>query len=121
MTYVQGFVIPVPHANKTAYLEAAKWMGDLFIEYGAARIVETWGVDVHKGEATDFFKAVQAEDGENIVFSWVEWPSKAVCDAAAEKMQDDERMQPNGEENPFDGRRLIYGGFEPLLELKAGD
>ncbi len=113
MTYVDGFVAAVPEANKQAYIEHARAAAALFREWGATRVVETWGDDVAAGEQTDFMRAVQAKPGEIVVFSWVEYPDKATRDAAGEKMMSDPRMQ--AMTMPFDGARLIYGGFEMLL------
>jgi uncharacterized protein YbaA (DUF1428 family) len=118
MSYVQGFVIPVPFGNKEAYREMAEKAAPIFMEYGAHQIVECWGEDVPEGKVTDFRGAVKAEEGENIVFSWIIWPSREVCDAAAAKMMADERMKPDGE-MPFNGQRMIYGGFSPIMDRKA--
>jgi uncharacterized protein YbaA (DUF1428 family) len=115
MSYIDGFVIPVPAGKKQAYRDAAMQAAPIFREYGATRIVECWGDDVPDGKVTDFKGAVKAEIGETVVFSWIEWPSKAVRDAANKKMKDDPRMQMTSD-MPFDGKRLIYGGFEPLLD-----
>jgi uncharacterized protein YbaA (DUF1428 family) len=126
--YVQGFIVPVPEGNKEAYRKAAKGMWDIMKDYGAMRIVEAWQDDVSRGEQTDFFRAVKAEPGEIVVFSFVEWSSREDCDSSHEKMMQDERMKSFMEENPdieppFDGRRMVYGGFQPVVELtreKAG-
>lgn len=116
--YVQGFMIPVPQAKKDAYRTMAEQVWDMFEEYGALRVVEAWQDEVPEGKQTDFFRAVKAEPGEAVVFSWMEWPSREVCDAAAEKMQTDERMQPPAEgDMPFDGKRMVWGGFAPVVEL----
>jgi uncharacterized protein YbaA (DUF1428 family) len=114
MSYVDGFVIAVPNAKRQEYLELARGMAKLFKEWGATRVVECWGDDVPQGKLTDFRRAVQAEDSETVVFSWVEYPSKEVRDAAGKKMQTDERMKHMS--MPFDGKRMIYGGFMPLLD-----
>lgn len=111
MTYLQGFVIPVKPGRKDAYLALAAKVAPMFAEFGASRTVECWGEDVPDGKRTDFRRAVKAEPGEEIAFSWIVWPDKATCDAAAKKMETDERMQPDGE-LPFDGARMIYAGFE---------
>lgn len=115
MSYVDGFVVPVPAANKQAYREACARVAVVFKEYGATRIVECWGDDVPDGKVTDFKGAVKAKAGENVVFSWIVWPSKSVRDAANEKMRTDPRMQPSGD-MPFDGQRMISGGFEILFD-----
>lgn len=118
--YVQGFLVPVPEGNKEAYRKAALDMWHIMKDYGALRVVEAWQEDVPKGKQTDFFRAVKAEDGEIVVFSFIEWESREVCDAAHDKMMQDERMkQFEGQEAnmPFDGKRMIYGGFTPVVEL----
>lgn len=115
MSYVDGFVIPVPADKKEAYREAAAKAAPIFKEYGATRIVECWGDDLPDGKITDFRRAVKAEDGENVVFSWIVWPSKEIRDAANKKIMEDPRMQ-SPDMMPFDGKRLIYGGFELLLD-----
>jgi uncharacterized protein YbaA (DUF1428 family) len=115
MTYIDGFVIPVPIENKDAYREAARRFWDFLRDNGALRVAECWGDDVPEGKVTDFRRAVAAQPGENVVFSWVTWPSKEARDAAHAKMRDDPAMQ--GMSMPFDGKRMIFGGFSPLLEL----
>ncbi|AEF45625.1 Uncharacterized conserved protein [Serratia plymuthica] len=116
MNYVDGFVVAVPAANKEAYLKLAATAAPLFKEFGATRIVECWGNDVPEGKLTDFRGAVKAGADEVVVFSWIEYPSKAVRDAANEKMMNDPRMKALGEQMPFDGKRMIFGGFEPILD-----
>jgi uncharacterized protein YbaA (DUF1428 family) len=120
--YVQGFIVPVPAGNKQAYREAATAMWDIMKDYGAGRVIEAWQDDVPEGKQTDFFRAVKAEPGEVVVFSLIEWPSRAVCDASHEKMMQDERMQQFMEQNPgveppFDGKRMVYGGFRPVVRV----
>ncbi|MBH3073473.1 DUF1428 domain-containing protein [Serratia ureilytica] len=114
MKYVDGFVVAVPAANKEAYHRLAA-AAPLFKEFGATRIVECWGDDVPDGKLTDFRGAVKAQEDEVVVFSWIEYPSKAVRDAANEKMMNDPRMKALGE-MPFDGKRMIFGGFAPILD-----
>ena len=119
MLYFQGFVVPVKTGNKSAYLEMANTVAPIFTEYGALRTVECWGDDVMDGKVTDLKKAVQAKDDETVVFAWVWWPDKAACDAAAGKMMADDRTKP-GASLPFDGQRLIYGGFEVSFDTGHG-
>ena len=93
MTYVDGFVVAVPTANKQRYIDHAKGALDLFKEFGATRMVEGWGDDVPRGEVNDLYGAVQAKDDETVLFSWVEYPDKAARDSAGEKMMSDPRME----------------------------
>jgi uncharacterized protein YbaA (DUF1428 family) len=116
MTYVDGFVAAVPNANKKAFIKHATDSAALFKEHGATKVVECWGDDVPDGKLTSFPMAVKKEADETVVFSWVVWPSKAVRDAGWAKMMEDERMQSGKNPMPFDGKRIIYGGFEMLLE-----
>ncbi len=115
MSYVDGFVIPVPAGNKEAYRKMAALSAPIFRECGATRVVEAWGDDIRDGKVTDFKMAVKAEPGENVVFSWVEWPSKAVRDEGMAKFMADPRLDRLGE-MPFDGKRMFFGGFELLLD-----
>lgn len=120
--YMQGFLVPAPAGNKEPYRQAALAMWDILKDYGAKRVVEAWQDDVPRGQQTDFFRAVKAEDGEIVVFSFIEWESREACDGAHDRMMQDERMkQFEGQEQnmPFDGRRMIYGGFRPVVELTA--
>ena len=114
MAYVDGFVAAVPAANKDSYLDHARQALPLFKEYGALRMVECWGDDVPDGKVTDFRGAVKAKTDEVVVFSWIEWPSKAVRDAGMKRMMEDARMRDMA--MPFDGQRMIYGGFQPILD-----
>lgn len=115
MNYIDGFVIPVPLGKKDAYFEMATMAQEVYREHGALRVVEAWGDDLPKGQVTDFYRAVGAEQDEGVVFSWVEWPSKEARDIGSAKVMADPRMQMNGEEMPFSGKRLIYGGFAVVL------
>jgi uncharacterized protein YbaA (DUF1428 family) len=117
MSYIDGFVIAVPHANKQKFIEHARRGDPVFKELGALRIYECWEDDVKPGKQTDFRRAVDAKDDEAIVFSWIEWPDKQTRDAAFEKMMDDPRMDPVKNPMPFDGMRMIYGGFTPVVTL----
>jgi uncharacterized protein YbaA (DUF1428 family) len=119
MVYVQGFVVAVPAANKDAYTRLATDFAPMFKEFGATRHVEAWGDDVPDGKITDFKGAVKATPEEVVVFSWLEYPSKAVADAAHEKIMNDPRMKDMGP-MPFDGQRMIVGGFNSILDEGAG-
>jgi uncharacterized protein YbaA (DUF1428 family) len=116
MGYADGYVLPVPDGNKDAYRALAEKASQVFRDHGATRVVEAWGDDVPDGKVTDFARAAHKQDGETVVFSWVEWPSKDARVAGWEKVMADERMQPDGTEVPFDGKRMIYGGFTPIVE-----
>jgi uncharacterized protein YbaA (DUF1428 family) len=121
--YIDGFVMAVPTANKDKFTAHAEMADSVFIEFGATRVIECWGDDVPDGETTDFRKAVKAKDDEAVVFSWIEWPDKQTRDAAMAKMMSedfsDERMDQEKNPMPFDGKRLIFGGFAPVAELKG--
>ncbi|HDS1221005.1 DUF1428 domain-containing protein [Stenotrophomonas maltophilia] len=117
MSYIDGFVLAVPTANKEKFLAHARSGDVVFIEYGALRVVECWGDDVPHGKTTDFFGAVKATPEETVVFSWIEWPDKATRDAGMQKMMEDPRLDPAKNPMPFDGARMIYGGFTPIYEL----
>jgi uncharacterized protein YbaA (DUF1428 family) len=114
MTYIDGFIIPVPEDKREAYRELAAKAAPIFMEFGALHVMECWGDDVPDGKVTDFRRSVKAEAGENVVFSWIVWPSKAVRDEANPKIMSDPRLSLS--EMPFDGKRMIYGGFTPLLD-----
>ena len=116
MSYVEGFVAAVPAANKEAYRKHAADAASLFKELGVTRMVEAWGDDVPDGKVTDFKGAVKAKPDEVVVFSWFEYPTRQARDAANEKIRSDPRMKEMGATMPFDGQRMIFGGFEPIVE-----
>lgn len=122
MTYIDGFVIAAPTANKQQFIDHATLVDTVFMELGALRILECWGEDVPDGKRTDFRRAVQATADETVVFSWVEWPDKATRNAAMAKMEalmkSDARFDPQKNPIPFDGARMIFGGFTPLVVLE---
>ena len=121
MSYIDGFVIAVPTANKQKFIDHAKAIDTIFTDLGATRVVECWADDVPEGKVTDFGKAVKAKADESVVFSWIEWPDKKTRDAAMAKMMSedfkDERMDMEKNPMPFDGQRLIFGGFRPVVDL----
>lgn len=112
--YVDGCLIPVPAGNKDAYRQMAATYAMVLKEYGATRVVDAWGDDVPDGKITDYKGAVKARGDETVVYSWIEWPSKEVRDRGWEKAMADPRMK--SLEQPFDGKRLVYGGFAPILD-----
>ena len=117
MSYVDGFLAAVPLANKEAYIAHAEQMQPVLREFGVIDGWECWGDDLPDGKLTDFRMAVKAEPGETVVFSWLVWPDKATRDKAWADMPNDPQMAATTEV-PFDGKRMIFGGFEPLLEVK---
>lgn len=115
MKYVDGFVAAVPTANRDKYLHHAQAAAAVFKEYGALEVVECWGDDVPEGKLTSFPMAVQRKEDETIIFSWVVWPSRAARDEGWKKAMADPRLDPKNNPMPYDGKRLIYGGFEMIL------
>ena len=113
--YTDGFVVPVPTAKREAYRALAAKMAKAFRERGATRVVEAFGDDVQKGKVTDFYRAVNAEEGESVVFSFIEWPDKATRDQAWKAIMEDESMRPDGD-MPFDGKRMFWGGFDVVID-----
>jgi uncharacterized protein YbaA (DUF1428 family) len=119
MPYVDGFVLAVPTANKEIYKQHAEAAAIVFKEYGALKVVECWGDDVPEGEVTSFPMAVQCKEGETVCFSWIVWPSREIRDEGMENVMADPRMKPetnSSAEMPFDGKRMIYGGFEMIVD-----
>ncbi|MFC3057732.1 DUF1428 domain-containing protein [Paenirhodobacter populi] len=114
MTYYTGFIGAVPTANKQKYIDHVRAAWPLFRNHGAIRMVESWGVDVPRGKVNDLYGAVLARDDETVVYSWIEWPDKATADTARQGMESDPLWK-DIPEMPFDGSRMIYGGFEPVL------
>jgi uncharacterized protein YbaA (DUF1428 family) len=116
MTYIDGFVAAVPTANRDAYKKHVEMAAAHFKEHGALKVVECWGDEVPDGKLTSFPMAVKKKDDETVVFSWIVWPSRQARDEGMKKVMTDPRMQPNANPMPFDGKRLICGGFEVLVE-----
>lgn len=114
--YIQGFIVPVPGDRKAEYRDVAEKFWEIAKDYGATEHVEAWEADVADGKQTDFRKAVKLEDGEKVVFAWVAWKDKATADASHDTMMADERMKQFGGDMPFDGKRMVFGGFEPIVE-----
>ena len=112
--YVSGFVAPVPEGNKEAYRKMAADMAAVFQEAGAVEIMEAWEEDIEDGKQTDMRMAVKAQAGEKIVFSWIVWPDKAASDRCFQQMRDNPGPAP---EMPFDGKRMIWGGFSPIFTM----
>jgi uncharacterized protein YbaA (DUF1428 family) len=116
MTYIDGFVAAVPTANREAFRKHAADTAPVLKEHGALKVVECWGDDVPDGKLTSFPMAVKCEPGETVIFSWIVWPSRQVRDAGMAKVMADPRLQADANPMPFDGKRMIYGGFEVLVE-----
>lgn len=117
MSYIDGFVLAVPTENKDKYAQQVHDMWPHFKSLGATRIVECWGDDVPEGEVTSMLTAVQCKPDETVMFSWIEWPSKEVRDIANEKMMTEGMPGMDETDMPFDGKRMILGGFTPLVIL----
>ena len=121
MAYIDGFVIPVPTANRQAFIDNALATDTLFKEFGATRVVECWGDDLPDGKLTDFRKAVQAKQDETVAIAWIEWPDKAARDEGMRRFHDlaqtDDRFDEEKYPVPFDGARMIFGGFSVVLEV----
>ena len=113
--YTDGFVVPVPEGKRDAYQQLASKMAKVFRQHGANRVIEAIADDVPHGEVTDFYRAVKAEDGETVVFSFIEWPDKQARDDAWAKIMSDESLKPEGE-MPFSGQRMFWGGFEKIVD-----
>ena len=116
MTYVDGFLVAVPTAKRETYRKHAEEAAAVFKEHGALKLVECWGDDVPEGKVTSFPLAVQRKEDETVVFSWILWPDRQTRDAGMKKVMEDPRMKPQMESMPFDGKRMIYGGFEMIVD-----
>ena len=123
MSFVDGFLMAVSEEKKDVFIDHAKMTDSIFMELGALRVVECWEADVPDGTQTDFRKAVQLEPGERVVFSWIEWPDQATRDVAMSKMQTlaetDERFDAEKHPVPFDGMRMVFGGFTPVVDMQG--
>jgi uncharacterized protein YbaA (DUF1428 family) len=119
MPYIDGFLIPVPQSNREEYARMAAFAAPIFIEHGAIHVSENWGDDLIKGHTTDFFMATKAEDGENVVFSWITWPDKATRDAGNQAAMADPRFKEFEDNTVFDGKRMIFSGFQNIVDVRA--
>lgn len=123
MSYIDGFVLACPKANKEAFVEHARLIDPMFIEFGATRVMECWQDDLPKGETTDFYRAVQAKDDEAVCFSWIEWPDKQARDTGMAKLEEvmatDPRMDAEKNPMPFDGKRMIFGSFASVFSAES--
>jgi uncharacterized protein YbaA (DUF1428 family) len=115
MSYVDGFVAAVPTANREKFKQHAESAAAIFKEYGALSVTECWGDDVPEGKLTSFPMAVKRKEDETVVFSWIIWPSRQTRDAGMQKVMADPRLQPDANPMPFDGQRMIFGGFEMIV------
>jgi uncharacterized protein YbaA (DUF1428 family) len=120
MGYIDGFVLAVPTESRNVYIAYARAVGAVFLQHGALRMVEGWGDDVPHGTLTDFHRAVKAEPAETVLFAWIEWPSKEVRDAVHAQILADPKMQEIARPMPFDGTRMIFGGFIPVVDMAQG-
>lgn len=116
MPYVDGFVVAVPTANKAKYRQVAEQAAAVFKEHGALKVVECWGDDVPEGKVTSFPMAVKRQPDETVVFSWIVWASREARDRGMKAAMSDPRLQPDAQPMPFDGQRMIYGGFEVIVD-----
>ena len=114
MTYLSGFLVPVPEHNKHQYIAAARKGWPLFEEYGALSMVENWGTNIPAGKHTDFRQAVDLQEGETVVFSWIVWPDKETSDRCEASMETDDRWK-EMMDMPFDGKRMVFGDFETIF------
>jgi uncharacterized protein YbaA (DUF1428 family) len=116
MAYVDGFVAAVPSDKREEYMRHAREAAAVFKEHGALSCVECWGDDVPEGKLTSFPMAVKCKPDETVVFAWISWPSRALRDEGMKKVMADPRLQPDRNPMPFDGQRMIYGGFEVIVD-----
>ncbi len=119
MAYVDGYLIPVKESNKNAYRKLAELGAAVFIDHGALEVVENWGDDLMRGKTTDFFMAVNAEEGEGVVFSWIIWPSKEARDAGNKAAMADQRFKEFEFTDIVDGKRMIFSGFQTIVSAKV--
>ncbi|WP_020590596.1 DUF1428 domain-containing protein [Kiloniella laminariae] len=113
--YIDGFVAAVPTANKQKYIDFSKTAAKIFKKYGALSLVECWGDDVPEGKVTSFPMAVKCQEDETVVFSWIAWPDSATRNSGMEKVMNDPEMHSETNPMPFDGKRIIFGGFKMIV------
>ena len=118
MTYIDGYLVPVPRAKREVYRAMAEQAAPIFIDHGALEVVEGWGDDMMRGQTTDFFMAVKATEDENVVFSWIVWPDKEARDQGNKAAMEDPRFAAM-QADIFDGKRMIFSGFQSFVERKA--
>lgn len=122
MSYIDAFVLAIPTANKQLYADLSNRISQNFLDFGATRVMECWGDDIPEGEQTDYRRAVNAKDDESLILSWIEWPNKAIRDEGNQKMHElamnDESFDESKYPVPFDGKRMLIGGFETMLEFR---
>ena len=116
MEYIDGLVAAVPNENRDEYIEHARRTASIFKSHGALKLIECWGDNVPDGEVTSFLKAVKCQSNETVVFSWIVWPSKEIRDAGMEAIMKDEKLKLEMTQMPFDGTRLMYGGFSKVVD-----
>lgn len=117
MPYVDGFVLPVPKDKIETYKDMARRAGEIWKEHGALAVVECVADDVPYGELTSFPRAVQVKDDETVIFAWILFNSRAERDTINAKVMADPRLKADMANMPVDGKRMIFGGFESLVEL----
>lgn len=116
MAYIDGFVAAVPNDNKETYEKHAREAAIVFKDYGALKLTECWGDDVPEGEVTSFPLAVKCKPNETVVFSWITWPTKEVRNTGMAKVMDDPGLNPDNNPMPYDGQRMIFGGFDVIID-----
>lgn len=119
MSYIDGYVLPVPRDQKALYTEIARKAAAIYKELGALELVECWADDVPHGKQTDFYRSVQASEEEEVVLSWVIWPSRKARDEGSARIMADPRMTELMKDIPVDGKRMFWGGFEPIVEMRS--
>ncbi|MNF37428.1 MULTISPECIES: DUF1428 domain-containing protein [unclassified Pseudomonas] len=117
MSYIDGFIAAVPTANRDRFRQHAEFMAAIFKENGALNVSECWGDDVPEGKVTSFPMAVKRKEDETVVFSWIVWPDRQTRDKGMEKFMADPRVRAEGNAMPFDGQRMIFGGFQRIVNL----